>query len=253
MNILDLSNNTSDIMIDDDNSNGNDDNISMSQVFIIIIIYQHSVDAISSTFTADISQQEVLVEYVFKFVGDGLSEVEVKFNKNQKDIKRFKNKSNQSRKSRKPKKTTMLVIGKDRVKKTNISSNISFYSRNEKSEPKTRKELNEIFSEIISELKKSQRMLIAPFIRPVDTNLYPNYKTIIEHPKCIDDIDQSCVKCDYYNSDSFLSDVKLISSNAAKFNGDTAELAINSKKIVDYVETRVNEKIVFIIIISYII
>lgn len=47
------------------------------------------------------------------------------------------------------------------------------------------------------------------------------------------------IQSDYYNSDSFLGDIKLISYNGTKFKGYIAEMAINLKKTVNYAESRV--------------
>lgn len=68
----------------------------------------------------------------------------------------------------------------------------------------------------------------------------PDYHTIIAHPMSLSDIQRKLHELHYSSLSAFMSDIRLMASNAAKFNGRDSYLAINANKIVQHLQSRID-------------
>uniref|UniRef100_A0A7S1D8C8 Bromo domain-containing protein n=1 Tax=Cyclophora tenuis TaxID=216820 RepID=A0A7S1D8C8_CYCTE len=75
------------------------------------------------------------------------------------------------------------------------------------------------------------------FHRPVDRRLYPRYYEVISDPIDLQTIRDKNQKYEYKTGEAFLKDFNLMKNNAIKFNGESSWLALEAKKIYEFVKS----------------
>eukprot|EP01041_Mallomonas_annulata_P005301 gene5301-10601_t len=70
-----------------------------------------------------------------------------------------------------------------------------------------------------------RKKVAPPFHHHVDQRLYPDYRTVITRPICLNDIRMNIARGHYKTSRAFLNDMKLLEDNAVQYNGPDRELA----------------------------
>lgn len=68
----------------------------------------------------------------------------------------------------------------------------------------------------------------------------PNYYNIIDHPISLTDIRNKLHELHYTTLATFMSDIRLMASNAAKFNGAHSQLGINAYNIVRHLQDQID-------------
>ena len=83
------------------------------------------------------------------------------------------------------------------------------------------------------------------FREPVDpvNDHAPNYFEVIQHPMDLGTVKLKIDAKSYANVDEFLSDMRLICSNAKKYNGEESFIALMSDDILDEINKKAKEKV----------
>jgi hypothetical protein len=97
--------------------------------------------------------------------------------------------------------------------------------------------LAEMFVELIDEVSKWPGAL--PFLRPV-LKSFPGYHEKVKSPIDLQTLKDRCLnQFRYRDRASFLKDLELLASNAVLFNGEDHEIAIEAKKIVQFIKDKI--------------
>jgi hypothetical protein len=76
--------------------------------------------------------------------------------------------------------------------------------------------------------------LSAPFLVPVDVNLYPNYLAIVRTPMDLSSIRRKIEKKQYRNNEEVFAQIRLVFENCYSYNQDDSPISIQARKLEDY-------------------
>ncbi|KAH3683584.1 hypothetical protein WICPIJ_005431 [Wickerhamomyces pijperi] len=94
---------------------------------------------------------------------------------------------------------------------------------------------------LVDELKEGNYKLNEYFVKLPPKKLYPDYYEIIPQPISLQEIKGKVASSIYNSTESFLADFDLLSSNAHSYNESSSIVAINARKILDFVKDQVEQ------------